>query len=75
MKNTIVVENLMSSVQKSDCISVEKALEALGVARGTLNSYMAVLGVPKYKFPLDRRTYITNADFQRVKQAIEENRQ
>ncbi len=64
----------MSEVKKSDCISLEKAQETLNVARGTLNSYMALLAVPRYKFPLDRRAYITLADFERVKQAIEENR-
>lgn len=72
--NTIVVENLMSEVKKADCISLEKAQEALNVARGTLNSYMALLAVPRYKFPLDRRAYMTLADFDRVKQAIAENR-
>jgi hypothetical protein len=73
-QNTIVVENLMSEVKKTDCISLEKAQETLNVARGTLNSYMALLAVPRYKFPLDRRAYITKLDFERVKQAIEENR-
>lgn len=64
----------MSELKKADCVSLEKAQEALGVARGTLNSYMALLQVPRYKFPLDRRAYITRTDFERVKQALEENR-
>lgn len=63
----------MSEVKKTDCISLEKAQEELGIARGTLNSYMTVLAVPRYKFPLDRRTYITKSDFERVKQLWEEN--
>lgn len=61
-------------IKRSDCISAEKAVQALQVARGTLNSYIAILGVRKYKFPLDRRTYITLKDLERIKQAIEENR-
>jgi hypothetical protein len=64
----------MGEIQKSDCISMEKAQGELNVARGTLSSYMAVLHVPRYKFPLDRKAYITLADFDRVRQAIDDNR-
>jgi phage gp36-like protein len=71
---TNILENHMNEVKKADCISMEKAQEALKVARGTLSSYMAVLHIPRYKFPLDRRAYITLTDFELVKQAIEENR-
>jgi hypothetical protein len=71
--NTIVLENLMSDVKKGDCISLERAQETLGVARGTLNSIMAVLSIPKYKFPLDRRSYILRSDFDRIRQFREEN--
>lgn len=74
MNSKIVVENLMSDLKKSDCISLEKAEEKLNITRGTLNAYTALLAVPRYKFPLDRRAYITLVDFERVKQAIEENR-
>jgi len=64
----------MGDLKKSDCISVENVLKAVGVSRNTLNSYINALGVAKHKFPLDKRVYITNVDFDRVKQAIEENR-
>jgi hypothetical protein len=64
----------MDSLKKADCISIENALQALGVARNTLNSYMNVLNVPKHKFPLDRKVYITKVDFERIKELLEENR-
>jgi hypothetical protein len=64
----------MTSLRKSDCISVEDALKELSVARNTLNSYMNVLNIPKHKFPLDRKVYITKNDFDRVKALMEENR-
>lgn len=64
----------MSDLKKAECISVEVATKELNVARNTLNSYMNVLGVPKHKFPLDRRTYITKRDYERVRELLEENR-
>lgn len=64
----------MSTIKKSDCISLENAQREIGIVRGTLNAYMSVLGVPRYKFPLDRRTYITKADFERIRQLYAENR-
>lgn len=73
-KQNLIVENIMSDLKKSDCISVEDALTELGVARNTLNSYMNVLGILKHKFPLDRRGYITKFDFNRIKQLMDENR-
>ena len=73
-QTNLIVESLMSELKKSDCISFEDALKQAGVVKNTLNAYLNALGVPKHKFPLDRRVYITKSDFERVKQAIEENR-
>lgn len=64
----------MEGLKKSDCISFEDALKQTGVVKNTLNSYLNAFGVAKHKFPLDRRVYVTKSDFERVKQAIEENR-
>jgi len=66
--------NSMSDVKKVDCISIESSLEELKVSRNTLHTYMNVLGVTKYKFPFDRRNYITKIDFERVRQFIQENK-
>ena len=73
-QQTLTMENILSSLKKTECISVENALKELKVARNTLNSYINVLNVPKHKFPLDRKVYITIVDFERVKTLIEENR-
>ena len=64
----------MGELTKADCISFENAQKEAGVVKNTLNAYLTALGVPKHKFPLDRRVYITKSDFERVKQAIKENR-
>jgi hypothetical protein len=68
------LETVMSEVKKVDCTSVEDSLKDLGVSRNTLNTYMNVLGVTKYKFPFDRRNYITKIDLERVRQFIVENK-
>jgi hypothetical protein len=73
-RQTLIVESIMSSLKKSDCISIEDALKEAGVVRNTLNAYMNVLNIPKHKFPLDRKVYITKVDFERVKELMEENR-
>jgi hypothetical protein len=64
----------MADFKKSDCISFEEALKQAGVVKSTFNAYINALGVPKHKFPLDKRVYITKLNFERVKQAIEENK-
>lgn len=64
----------MSELKKTDCISMENALKDLGIVKNTLNSYMNALGIPKHKFPFDRRVYITLSDFERIKRFIEENK-
>ena len=65
----------MGDLKKSDCTSVENALSELGITRNTLNAYMNALGVPKHKFPFDRRVYITKVDLERVRQFISENKE
>ncbi len=69
----LLVENVMGDLKKADCISIENALQTLRVSRNTLNSYMNVLGVTKHKFPFDRKAYITNGDFNRIREFMEEN--
>jgi len=64
----------MTELKKTDCISVEKTLREIGVVRNTLNSYMNALGIQKHKFPFDRKVYITNYDYDRIKQFIKENK-
>lgn len=62
----------MSEIKKSDCTSVEQAQQDLGIVRNTLNAYLNALNIQRLKFPFDRRSYITNADYARLKQFVEE---
>ena len=73
-RQNLIVEQPMSELKKTDCISMENALKETGVVKNTLNSYMNALGIPKHKFPFDRRVYITLVDLERIKRFIEENK-
>ncbi len=50
-------------------ILIEKAAEELGVQRSTMYYYLKQLKIDPKKFPLDRRTYITNANLDDIKAA------
>jgi hypothetical protein len=50
-------------------LSLKRAGEELGVARGTLYYYIRQLNIPMKKFELDRKTYISVQDLQRIKDA------
>lgn len=50
-------------------IPVEEAVKELGVTRSTMYYYRKQLGIEYKKFPLDKRKYIGNADFARIKDA------
>jgi len=66
------METPMSDLKRSDCISLPRAEKQLGIVRATLNSYVNALGIAKHKFPLDTKVYITNSDFERIRQFIAE---
>lgn len=73
-RQTLHVEKIMSELKKTDCTPIESALSELNITRNTLNAYMNALGIPKHKFPFDRRVYITKIDVSRVRQFMQENR-
>lgn len=52
---------------KEKYISLKEVAEKLGVARGTLDYYVAHLKIESVKFPLDRRRYILESDFERIR--------
>lgn len=64
----------MSELKKSDCTSVERVQSELGVVRSTLNSYLNALNIQRHKFPFDRKAYITNTDYARLREFIAETR-
>ncbi|HET8910759.1 MAG TPA: MerR family transcriptional regulator [Ktedonobacteraceae bacterium] len=47
--------------------SLEEAATALNVTKGTLHYYIRTLKMETHKFPLDKRAYLTDADFQQIK--------
>jgi len=59
-------ETSMDAVQY---LSLKRAGEELGVARGTLYYYIRQLRIPMKKFELDRKVYISVGDLQRIKDA------
>jgi len=73
-RQTTIAEQarIMAEIKKSDCTSVPKVLNETGVARNTLNGYMNALGIAKHKFPFDSKNYITNEDYRRLREFIED---
>lgn len=53
-------------------ISLQEVAEKLGVARGTLSYYLEQLKIEPVKFPLDKRRYLTLADFHRIQDLRQE---
>lgn len=64
----------MGNVEKRDAISVLRAVKQLGVTRKTLERYISILGIQKQFFLLDTKAYISNADFERLQQFVEERK-
>lgn len=68
------MESTMGNVEKRDAISVLRAVKQLGVTRKTLERYISILGIQKRFFLLDTKAYISNADFERLQQFVEERK-
>jgi hypothetical protein len=64
----------MAKVAKEDCLNIDDAAHEIGSSKATLYNYMNILGVQRYKFSFDRRTYVSKADVERIKRFLEENR-
>jgi hypothetical protein len=74
-QTTLLVEQIMGELKKSDCTSVKRIITETGLSRNTLNAYMNALGIAKLKFPFDSKVYISNADYTRLRAFIAENRE
>jgi hypothetical protein len=64
----------MANVTKEDCLSIEDAAKDVKCSKATLYNYMNILGVQRYKFSFDRRTYVAKSDVIRIKQFVEEHK-
>ena len=49
-------------------ITMDDACTELAVARGTLHYYITRLDLKTHKFPLDRKKYLSTADFETIKE-------
>lgn len=59
----------------SDEISLGEAARRLGVTRATLYHHIQRLSIEMTKHPLDRRVYMSIADFERIKAYREQAKQ
>lgn len=58
-------------MQEKEYLTVEETAEYLGFNRTTLYKYIKALGIKTVKFRLDRRTYLSQADVERIREAKE----
>jgi ACT domain-containing protein len=65
---------VMAKITKSDCMTIEQAMQEVECSRATLYNYMNFLGIQRQKFPFDRRAYVLKSDVERIKQFVDENR-
>jgi len=59
----------LNEKQEAQYIGIDDASIELGVSRTTMYYYLRQFSIEPHKFPLDRRTYITTADLERIRSA------
>jgi hypothetical protein len=57
----------MAQVTKDDCLSIDDAAALLDTSRATLYNYMNMVNAQRYRFRLDRKTYISKVDIERIR--------
>ncbi len=65
------------TAERPQYLTIVNAAKELGVGRGSMYYYIHVLKIKPKKFPLDRKTYITRDDLNKIvaaKQAAQEGR-
>jgi len=66
----MAIEGTKLSEQQQEYISIEEAATALGVGRTNVYYYARMIpNIELKKFPLDRRTYISRSDVERIRAA------
>ena len=61
---------IMAQITKEDCLSVDEASAKLSISRATLYNYMNIINAQRYRFRLDRKTYITKVDIERIRRLM-----
>lgn len=64
----------VSEVKKEDCLNIDEAKTRIGRTKQSLYNYMNMLGVQRYRFPYDRRTYISKVDVERIEKFMKESK-
>lgn len=54
--------------EKSDCFTIEQAMEELHTNKPKLYNYINILGIQRIRFPFDRKTYVLKSDIARIKE-------
>lgn len=54
--------------EKDDCFTVEQAMEELNMSKSKLYNYINFLGIQRFRFPFDRKTYVLKSDVRRIKE-------
>lgn len=57
---------------KDRYIPLQEAAERLGMARGTLFYHLERLSIKPEKFPMDKRKYILESDYERIRRLRDE---
>lgn len=68
-------ETLLQENYVAHEISLENATKKLGVTRAMLYRYMKSLMIESFRYPLDRKSYLSLADFERIQTLKEQARQ
>jgi DNA-binding MurR/RpiR family transcriptional regulator len=55
-------------IENQEYLSIDDAAKSIGWNRATVYKYVDELGMKKYKFRLNRKTYLANADVERLKE-------
>jgi len=62
---------MAENMESPEYLSIDDAAKAIGWNRATVYKYVDELGMRKYKFCLNRKTYLVAADVEKLKQIKE----
>ena len=58
---------MVENMESPEYLSIDDAAKAIGWNRATVYKYVDELGMKKYKFRLNRKTYLVAADVEKLK--------
>lgn len=57
--------------EQREYLTIDEAADYVGIKRGVIYNYIGSLGIKTHKFKMDRRTYISRVDVERIKEVKE----